>query len=175
MTKSHLFFNSGGVNVNLSPANNEPWPAVYVETRQNWGLLVGRRGGAKPIRAYFLRALPNEVNQQSLVGIPLDIRYFFTDLLTGCQFLAYGSAASPTIEHNNNLSGASVDYGARRAHATVQPWSRCVTPGQEYNLGVNPNDDACSAVVGIRDDTTNDWHFYLQRVNNARVLTLTPL
>lgn len=81
--------------------------------------LVGRNGmimlekydnrihhcGARPVRAYFLRAVPNEVSE---LGVNRGADFLFTPMLTGCMFAAYGeNDADVTAVHVNALDGNS--------------------------------------------------------------------
>src|SRR5262245_26931898 len=94
---------SGPYTVDLVAGSSKdpPPPKAYLSPREKWGWRSNK------IKCYYLSAKGNEIND---VILNEDVDYFFTDLLTGCQFLAYGNESQPSIEHNNNLDGKSVDY-----------------------------------------------------------------
>lgn len=169
-SQSHYFFKlntnnnkkelmSGRYTVNLVPAKNEPCPSVYLQTRAQWGKY------SHQLSCFYLSAAPNQINDEILPG---DVDWFFTDLLTGCQFLAYGNGTTPNIEHNNNLDG-QVNYGARVNNATHGGLIAQVSPGQQYN----PQGGECGTVVGKRSGTS--WTFWFQRMDAAKKLHITKL
>lgn len=166
-TQSHYFYkkqqdntnalSSGDYAVDLVPAPNEPHPAVYLQVRSRWGKL------SHQLDCFFLSAKPNNVNSFTL---PSDVDWFFTDLLTGCQFLIYGSPDRPTVEHNNSLDG-SVDYGACLANAQRGGLLIRVSPGEQYDA----TGGECAVVVGHRQGGA--WQFYMQRIDAAQKIHLT--
>lgn len=169
-SQSHHFFKlnansgnneltSGEYSVDLVAARHEPCPSVYLQTRSQWGRF------SHQIRCFYLSAAPDQVNAHVLNA---NVDWFFTDLMTGCQFVAFGNANAPNVEHNNNLSG-NVDYTARVNNATQGGLIAQVTPGVQYN----PGGAECGTVVGKR--TGGVWTFYFQRMAADRSLHLVTL
>lgn len=169
-SQSHYFFKlntvngkkelmSGVYSVNLVPAKHEPCPSVYIQTRSTWGTF------SHQLKCFYLSAAPDQINSDVLTA---DVDWFFTDLMTGCQFVAYGNANAPNVEHNNNLSG-NVNYGARVLNATHGGMLARVSPGIQYDPGASE----CGTVVGKR--TGGNWTFYFQRMDAGRQLHLVTL
>src|SRR5471032_985440 len=69
-----------------------------------------------PISAYYL---PSQVNQTMFMNLSNGSDFFFTDLITGCQFMAYGyNRHNLRVCHVNALDEGAADY--ERAAAGIR-------------------------------------------------------
>ena len=154
---------SGMTNVDLKVAVD---PYVVLKDRDSWGF------SSTKIPCYYLKAQQNMVSGQHTLLIPQRIKFIFTDLITGCQFLAYGSAHAPQIEHNNNTSGKAVDFGVRRQRAGRMQCLAELTPGVNYSRE-QATQEQCS-VTGIRQ-SDGRWEFWLQKISFDKRITLSQM
>ena len=61
--------------------------------------------------AYHAYYLPSQVNQTMFMNLSNGSDFFFTDLITGCQFMAYGNNRHDlTVCHMNALGEGAADY-----------------------------------------------------------------
>lgn len=126
------------------------------------------RCGARPVRAYFLRSVPNAVSE---LDVNLGAGFLFTPMLTGCMFAVYGEDnTSVKAIHVNALDGSMRIRGkieeirgeyanrfyrilCRRSDADGIPDKFVYT----YNFDSAQNAEQ-TLVFGMR--TNNEWHFY---------------
>ncbi|MEN8151599.1 MAG: hypothetical protein ABFS86_17420 [Planctomycetota bacterium] len=104
----------------------------------------------KGVKCYYLKTAKGMTNTSCLDRAEKDARFFFTDSLTGCQFLAHGGSINPTVEHDNAPGG----FSNRLAQATKKNLLCSVVPGKDYA------DDEIANVVGVKSGKL--WEFYLQ-------------
>lgn len=146
------------------------------------------RGKQKPIKAYYLAA---EAAKAKALVLGDDCDYFFTDTITGCQFMAYGkSRRNVRTVHTNAKVTRKSDGGFRElttremklsykveadaVRALDLPFKLVFGP-PNYRAGLNQGETLENVVVTVigwrRDD---GWHFYTRRrlndPNNQRVL-----
>ncbi len=126
--------------------------------------------GDRTMRGYFLQVVQDRsvrCKPEDLTGVG----FFFTDTLTGCQFLAFGAPSNPIIEHNNSSKGGGPDFAKHNRLAQgVNGWKISVEPGIDYHPA-----DEWANVVGVRRN--NGWEFVLQRfilANRAIILRKLP-
>ena len=113
------------------------------------------------IHAFLLNALPNQDNKETL---PVTVRIMLTNLLNGCQFMAYGPDRKHlTVEHNNYF-GDRGQYSTHYNKIQGQPHAifcalkpvmeTTTTAGDEYAVAGMAN------IVGVRAD--DGWHFFVR-------------
>jgi len=126
-----------------------PGPGNHAQLRR----FVRRSTFSRPLNSFFLKAIQDNVSQHAL---PNDVTFFFTDTLTGCQFLAYGpNRNSLTVEHNNSRTAGAVDFTARWNNARTFAYHIRVQRGIQYSAASVAN------VVGVRRPA--GWRFYWQQ------------
>lgn len=129
--------------------------------------LLRASNSADDLRGFYVKPLPNSINPYEL---PITANYMFTDLLNGCQFLAYGlDRFNVTVEHNNYLDDPA-NYAARydAIHGANYPYFFSFRPGIDYVI----EQGAC--IIGVFDLVTG-WSFWVrQRVDLARGTLLGP-
>lgn len=122
---------------------------------------------AGDLRGFYVKPLPNANNAFAL---PVTSDYMFTDLLNGCQFLAYGlDRFNVTVEHNNFID-APANYPARydAVHGANHPYFFSFRPGIDYDI----KQGAC--IIGTFDPGSG-WHFWVrQRVDLDRGTLFGP-
>ena len=105
---------------------------------------------AQGIKCYYLKTAKGMTNTSCLDRAEKDASFFFTDSLTGCQFLAYGGSVNPIIEHDNSQGG----FAQRRTEAGKKDLLCSVVPNVDYGS------EEIANVVGVK--TGGRWEFYLQ-------------
>jgi hypothetical protein len=121
-------------------------------------------GKEAPIKAYYLAS---EVGKSKALQISNESDYFFTDTITGCQFMAYGhTRQNLTVVHSNALTTG----GQPVLHQEAQAVRACNYPitiiyGQpNYRAGLRPGEqleDVTATVIGWRYG--DGWHFFTRR------------
>ncbi len=133
----------------------------------NASCLLQATNSPRDLRGYYAKPLPNANNDFAL---PTTSDYMFTDLLNGCQFMAYGADRQHvTVEHNNFIT-TPANYAAR--YLTVHG------AGHAYFFGMRPVTDY-NALQGLciigTYDRQNGWRFWVrQRVDLARGVLAGP-
>lgn len=145
-------------------------------------------GKQKPIKAYYLAS--ERAKAKALV-LGDDCDYFFTDTITGCQFMVYGKdRRNVRTVHTNALYTRTSDGGFRQlnpeemelsykveadAVRTLRLPFKLVFGPPNYRAGLNQGEtpeNVVVTVIGWRHD--DGWHFYRRRrlndPNNRRVL-----
>jgi hypothetical protein len=126
----------------------------------------GRFFSETPIRAYYL---PSQVNQTMSMNLGSNSNFFFTDLITGCQFMAYGNNRhNLTVCHINALDEGAPAY--ERAAAGIRshrfPIEIIHGPSQ-YRAGLSAVDGPNSVVTVVGWRRTDGWHFYARQCVNS--------
>jgi hypothetical protein len=112
---------------------------------------VRRSRWSHPLQSYFLKSANDPLHQ--IQQLPNNVKFFFTDTLTGCQFLAYGAnRTTVTVEHN---VPETVDFNVRWINAQTFAYQIRVAPGFGYGA------DDVANVVGVRLAIIG-WQFYYQ-------------
>lgn len=116
-----------------------------------------QKGGAifleedpKGLDCYYLATAKGATNTSCLDRAAKEAGFFFTDSLTGCQFLAYGGSVAPVVEHSNDAGSFAARLEAARAKGLLCS----VVPGTDYAS------DEIANVVGVKQG--GRWQFYLQ-------------
>lgn len=130
------------------------------------------------IKAYYL---PAQVDKTTSLQLGRDADYFFTDTITGCQFMAYGNNRhNLTVCHVNALNRGDAKYDEEAAEIKSAGYPVQIIYGKrQYQSGLAPLDapEVVVTVVGWR--RADGWHFYqrrrVNRSNNRRVLGLAAL
>lgn len=132
-------------------------------------------GKEAPIKAYYL-ASEADNTKALLLGNECD--YFFTDAITGCQFMAYGNNRNNIRTcHVNALNiGGMAIYNAEAKAVRAANYPITIIYGQpNYQAGLNQGEDRGNVVVTVIGWRQGDgWHFYTRRrlndPNHRRVL-----
>jgi len=124
------------------------------------------------VKAYYLNSILNKTNSFT---VSTQADYFFTDTITGCSFMAFGSnRLNLTVSHANAFEPAKVVIPLTTQEQTVQN-SPCavkiVYGASQYraftakaNTVVKP-EDAIVTIIGWR--RSDGWHFYARRRVNG--------
>ena len=112
------------------------------------------------IKAYYLNAAANQT-----LKIPLgkDAEYFFTDSITGCAFMAWGtSRQNLMVMHANALDKGKIDYMKQAlALRAMRPPFLIIYTYQDYQKGVLRDEDPAMVVTTLTGKRLADgWHFY---------------
>jgi hypothetical protein len=132
-------------------------------------------GKEAPIKAYYLAS---EVDKTKSLSLRSKADYFFTDAITGCQFMAYGNDRhNITTCHVNALNnGGMTVYNAEAKGIREANFPITIIYGQpHYQAGLNQGEDKGNVVVTVIGWRRADgWHFYTRRrlndPNHRRVL-----
>lgn len=132
-------------------------------------------GRETPVKAYYL-ASEQDKTKSLLLGNKAD--FFFTDAITGCQFMAYGNSRNDIRTcHVNALNNGGMTVYAREAKAVrACNYPISIIYGQpNYQAGLNAGEqkgNVLATVIGWRK--SDGWHFYTRRrlndPNHRRVL-----
>lgn len=116
------------------------------------------------INGYYVRPLADNNNIYTLPTQQPDTYYMLTDLLNGCQFIAYGQDRQHlTVEHNNFISNPN-NYAVRLANIQSQNypylWHLTATPQNNIPNGTyNPMQGA--NIIGEYTGA-NGWKFWVR-------------
>lgn len=131
-------------------------------------------GGESAIKAYYL---PSKVDNTKAMLLGNDCDYFFTDAITGCQFMAYGNDRHDLrVCHVNALNLGNQVYKNEADAVRSCNYPVTIIYGQQnYQAGLNTGENksnVVATVIGWRK--ADGWHFYTRRrlndENNRRVL-----
>lgn len=119
-----------------------------------------------PIKAYYL---PAQYNTTQSMRLGDDCDYFFTDIITGCQFMAYGNSRHDlTVAHVNALDRGAVVYDREAAGVRAQRFPIEIIHGQrQYRADLSEEDGANSVVTIIGWRRADGWHFYARQCVNS--------
>ncbi len=131
--------------------------------------------GAK-VKGYLARADANKLNIHKLPKDKPDPYFMFTDSMTGCQFIAYGSSRFDiTVEHNNYLalSLQKPDGEQKSRDAYAKRLSDVMKLGNPFFMNLSPGDeiDVCNrqtykadpgaSILGVFKPTVG-WQFWIK-------------
>ncbi|NYE63656.1 hypothetical protein FHW58_004887 [Duganella sp. 1224] len=144
-----------------------------VEIKKAASGLLAFIGNEAPVRAYYL---PAHFDQTTSLQLGRDADYFFTDTITGCQFMAYGNNRhNLTVCHVNALERGNCAYDAEAAEVRTANYPVQIIYGKrQYQGDLSPLDapEVVVTVIGWR--RADGWHFYqrrrVNRSNHRRVL-----
>lgn len=137
-----------------------------VMVKQAAGGMLGTVFNEAPIKAYYL---PSQVNQTKSMDLGDDCDFFFTDLITGCQFMAYGNSRHDLkVCHVNALDvgAAAYDQAAASVRGSRFPIEIIHGPSQ-YRAGLSEVDGPNSVVTVIGWRRADGWHFYARQCVNS--------
>jgi hypothetical protein len=112
------------------------------------------------IKAYYLNARTDQTEQ---IGIANRADYFFTDTITGCAFIAWGtSRAALTVCHINALNLGKTTYMKKALEVrALKPAFLIIYSYQDYQKGVLAGEDPSMVVTTVCGKRLGDgWHFY---------------
>jgi hypothetical protein len=135
-------------------------------------------GNEAPIKAYYL---PAHYDRTTTLQLGRDADYFFTDTITGCQFMAYGNNRhNITVCHVNALNRGNAAYDTEATEVRQANYPVEIIYGKrQYQGDLSPLDapEVVVTVIGWR--RADGWHFYqrrrVNRSNNRRVLGASAL
>jgi hypothetical protein len=107
------------------------------------------------LRGFHAEPAPNDDN---VFALPVTVDFMFTDLVNGCQFVAYGpDRQHVTVEHNNYI-GNPGNYATRLATITAQ--NHAYFFSLRHNMDYDPMQGA--NVLG-NYTRTNGWRFWVRQ------------
>jgi hypothetical protein len=127
----------------------------------------------EPIKAYYLTS---RIDKTMAMPLGKDCDFFFTDAITGCQFMAYGNNRhNITVCHVNALTLGSAFYNNEAAQLRQASYPIEIIHGQsQYQAGLAAVDRPHVVVTVVGWRRADGWHFYERRrvnaPNNRRVL-----
>jgi hypothetical protein len=144
-------------------ANNPRTGACNLTLENRGGNIILDVGSPKKdIPCFFLKTIPSVAASEQLRGVAAG-NFFFTDTLTGCQFLAWGAVSTPTVEHDHPSITGGLD--ARRTAVLAAPGQHIVVRPTDYTGSAN--------VVGWCPGT--QWQFICQTYNGPGTLEANVL
>jgi hypothetical protein len=148
---------NGIANLDLS----EYSPQTVRVSKAETGLLASL-SRETPVRAYYLTS---RVDRTMAMPLGSDCDFFFTDAITGCQFMAYGNTRhNITVCHVNALTQGAPVYNAEAALVRNANYPIEIIYGQQqYQAGLQPQAQAHVVVTVIGWRRADGWHFYQRR------------
>lgn len=140
-------------------------PQTVRVSKADTGLLASIMGEA-PVRAYYLTS---QVDRTKAMPLGSECDYFFTDAITGCQFMAYGNTRhNITVCHVNALNLGDATYASEAAKVRTAAYPIEIIHGQtQYQAGLAAADRPHVVVTVIGWRRADGWHFYERRRLNA--------
>ena len=144
---------NGVGSFDLAPSAHRPGMAALRQHDGGWFT-------ESAIGAYYLNA---EANQTKSMPLANGAEYFFTDSITGCAFMAWGTGRQAlTVMHANALNLGKTDYMKQAlAIRALRPAFLIIYTYQDYQKGVLRDEDPAMVVTTLCGKRLVDgWHFY---------------
>lgn len=140
-------------------------PQTVRVSKAGTGLLASL-SGETPVKAYYLTS---KVDRTKAMVLGSDCDYFFTDAITGCQFMAYGNTRhNVTVCHVNALTEGAAVYRSEAARVQSAGFPIEIIHGQsQYQAGLPEAQRPHVVVTVIGWRRADGWHFYERRRLNA--------
>lgn len=133
-------------------------------TEGNYASLLSKATSSDKIPGYFVKAMPNSINEYALPTQQSDLFVMYTDQLNGCQFIAYGPDRQHiVVEHNNFISNPAL-YAERLREVIAQKpeFLFYMSPGDTNNILNHTYNKLQGLNIVGRYSKAAGWSFYVR-------------